>query len=221
MNQDEHTSSETTIIVSASAVPLGADDFDHAAWDAAQSVTLARYWSGAEAPAARRAEARLLCCDAALCVRFVCRVGEPLIVSEEARLDVKTIGLWDRDVCEMFVAPGADDPTIYYEFEAAPTGEWLDLRLDWSTNKRETDWEYHSGMTAGARITSGETTTIICVPWRAFGRAGAPAAGERWRANLFRCVGDGATRGYIAWRPTLTPAPDYHVPRVFGTLLFA
>jgi hypothetical protein len=28
--------------------------------------------------------------------------------------------------------------------------------------------------------------------------------GDVWRGNLFRCVGGGDTRGYLAWQPTYT-----------------
>ena len=43
---------------------------------------------------------------------------------------------------------------------------------------------------------------------------------EQWRANLFRCVGSGDTRGYLAWQPTRTPEPAFHLPAAFGWLKF-
>jgi hypothetical protein len=58
------------------------------------------------------------------------------------------------------------------------------------------------------------------VPWSALGVA-SPRKGANWRANLYRCVGAGATRGYLAWQPTLTPEPSFHVPAKFGWLRFA
>jgi hypothetical protein len=47
-----------------------------------------------------------------------------------------------------------------------------------------------------------------------------PQPGERWRANLFRCVGKDPSRGYLAWRPTHAPEPAFHVPAAFGWLQF-
>ena len=176
--------------------------------------------SGAEAPAGRWAEARVLWTEEALLVRFVCRQTEPLIVTDAPRLDQKTVGLWERDVCEIFVAPCVHDPERYSEFEIAPTGEWLDLALrQLPDGKREADWNYRSGMTAAARIDEGSVTMALSIPFIAL--AGAPPrAGECWRVNLYRCVGEGPTRGYLAWRPTLTPQPDFHVPHRFGWLEF-
>ncbi len=45
-----------------------------------------------------------------------------------------------------------------------------------------------------------------------------PAAGDVWRVNLFRCVGPEAPERYLAWRPTGTPEPNFHVPEVFGSV---
>ena len=200
---------------------ISPDSFDHPLWDGARPVLIERYWSGAEAPPERHAEARLVWTDEALLVRFVCRQHEPLVIGDEPRTDMKTIGLWDRDVCEIFLAPEASTPERYYEFEAAPTGEWLDLSILWTPEGRQTDWEFRSGMRAAARVERESVTVVMRVPFTSLlGRAGAPRVGERWRANLFRCVGAGETRGYLAWQPTYTPEPGFHVPEKFGWLEF-
>jgi hypothetical protein len=201
-------------------VRVGVDELDHEEWARARPVRLARYWSGADAPAARRAEARLLWDAEALLARFVCEQREPLVVSANPERERKTIGLWERDVCEMFVAPLEDDPARYFEFEVAPTGEWLDLALRVTAEGRATDWDFYSGMTAAARISDASVAVAMRVPWAAFGILAAPRAGERWRVNLFRCVGEGETRGYITWQPTLAPEPNFHVPEKFGRLQF-
>ncbi len=203
-------------VTSEVAVP----SFDHEAWGRARAAHITRYWSGAPAPAWRHAEARAIWSDEALTVRFVCRQAEPLVIAEAPCLSEKSIGLWDRDVCEMFVAPDArQTPDEYFEFEAAPTGEWLDLGIRHTPSGRETDWHYDSGMIAAARVATDSVTIMIRVSWGAFGRV-EPKAGERWRVNLFRCVGTGGGRGYLAWQPTRTPQPNFHVPKAFGWLLF-
>ncbi|HLL15864.1 MAG TPA: carbohydrate-binding family 9-like protein [Pyrinomonadaceae bacterium] len=196
-------------------------ELDHEEWARARPVRLARYWSGEAAPPARQAEARLLWDEEALSARFVCEQREPIVASASPERGWKTMGLWDRDVCEMFVAPSVSDPSCYFEFEVAPTGEWLDLAVRMTTEGRETDWGFYSGMTAAARIHADSIIVAMRVPWDAFGMVAAPRAGERWRVNLFRCVGEGETRGYIAWLPTLAPEPNFHVPEKFGWLHFA
>lgn len=193
-------------------------ELDHVAWNDAPSVHITRYWSGAEAPPARHLEARVIWSGEALRVRFTCRQAEPLVVNPHPQGEAKTMNLWERDVCEIFVAPDPGTPGRYLEFEAAPTGEWLDLAVRQTPSGRETDWQFRSGMTVAARVASSEVEIAMRLPWQAFGRA--PQAGDEWRANLFRCVSAGAERGYLAWRPTLTPEPNFHVPEVFGRLLF-
>ena len=199
------------------SIDVAAADLEHNAWSSARAVHLTRYWSGEEAPAGRHAEARALWTEAALCVRFVCRQSEPLIVNTTPQTNVKTIGLWERDVCEIFIAPDASVPERYFEFEAAPTGEWLDLGIQQLPHARETDWEYQSGMTVAAYLSTDQIMIAMRIPWDAFSRY-APTAGERWRANLFRCVGASDGRGYLAWRPTRTTQPNFHVPQAFGWL---
>lgn len=195
-----------------------ASDLFHAEWERAAPCRIVRYWSGEAAPPHRHAEARVLWSEKALCVRFLARQSEPLVTSLTPQTTEKTIGLWERDVCEIFIAPNEREPENYFEFEAAPTGEWIDLRLNWTPQNRQTDWEYRSGMTAAGSIEEGRILIAMRVPWEAFGQR--PEGGERWRVNLMRCVGTGADRGYLMWQPTRTPQPNFHVPQAFGWLRF-
>lgn len=199
--------------------PVGVAEFEHAAWNEARPVHLTRYWSGRAAPAARHAEARVLWDDDGLCVRFMCQQAEPPVVNRSPTLERKTLGLWERDVCEFFVAPDAAAPENYFEFEAAPTGEWLDVAVNWRADGRDSNWEFQSGMRTAARPAGEIIAIAMRVPFAAFGRAPA-RAGARWRANLFRCVGTGRERGYLAWQPTHTAEPNFHVPQKFGWLIF-
>ena len=197
---------------------LNAADLNSAEWNNAQRVQIDRYWSGAPAPANRHAEARMLWSTKALHVRFVCHQAEPLVVSEKPQTLTKTMGLWDRDVCEIFIAPDPHVIERYLEFEAAPTGEWLDVAIHWTAEKRESDWQFNSHLTTAARVENDRVTIAMRIPWNHW--IHEPQKGERWRMNLFRCVGKDPNRGYLAWRPTRTPEPNFHVPQVFGWLRF-
>ena len=128
------------------------------------------------------------------------------------------MGLWDRDVCEIFIAPDPQVVERYFEFEAAPTGEWLDVAIHWMPDKRESDWKFDSHMTTSSHSLEGSITISIRIPWNHW--IHEPQKGERWRVNLFRCVGKDPNRGYLAWQPTRTPEPGFHLPQVFGWLLF-
>lgn len=192
-------------------------DLNNRAWKRGDEIAIATYWNGVEAPAGRRFDVRMLWSAAALYVRFEVAQTEPLVVSEKPQLAKKTMRLWDRDVCELFLAPDASEPRRYAEFEIAPTGEWLDLMVDW-TKDEPRDWEYLSGMESAARVETGKVTMAMKIPWTAFD--GKPKAGDTWLGNLFRQVGSGETRGYLAWSPTMTKEPQFHVPEKFGEFIF-
>ena len=198
---------------------LAVTDFTNADWSNTRRIQITSYWSGEEAPRERQAEARILWSKKALHVRFICHQDEPLIISDKPQTEKKTMGLWDRDVCEIFIAPDPNVVERYLEFEVAPTGEWLDVAIDLTTGKREADWEFNSHMTTAAKVERNYVTLAMRIPWNHW--IHEPQKGERWRVNLFRCVGKDPGRGYLSWQPTRTPQPSFHVPKAFGWLRFA
>lgn len=193
-------------------------DLDNQLWKTADEIKIERYWSARPAPSGRRAVVRLLWSRSALYVRFEAIQSEPLIVSSKPNLSVKTIGLWDRDVCEIFIAAERARPSRYFELEIAPNGEWIDLGIEVTPQKRITDWDYVSGMTSSVRIDKDRVVMAIKIPFASLGKT--PRTGDVWLGNLFRCVGAGAARGYLAWRPTGTKDPAFHVPEAFGEFHF-
>ena len=200
------------------AADLEVSDLDNVAWANGRPVSINRYWSGEPAPKSRRAEARLLWSDRALHVRFSCHQAETLIINAAPQIDEKTMGLWDRDVCEIFIAPDPNALEHYFELEAAPTGEWLDVAIQWQPQGRTSDWNFDSRMTTAARLEDDLLTLAMRIPWTA--SIPQPQPGDRWRVNLFRCVGKDPDRGYLAWQPTKMPKPGFHLPEVFGWLIF-
>jgi alpha-galactosidase len=193
-------------------------DLNNPKWAEAEEVPVTKYWSGETAPPGRHFKARLLWSETALYVRFEANQSEPLIISENPNLNSKTIGLWDRDVCEIFLAPDLNEFRRYFEFEVAPTGEWLDLAVHQLPDRRETDFEYLSGIQTAARIEKDKVWIAFKVEWKAFGKT--PKPGDMWKGNILRCISAGETRGYLAWQPTETAAPNFHVPEKFGEFEF-
>ncbi|MEP6923146.1 MAG: carbohydrate-binding family 9-like protein [Pyrinomonadaceae bacterium] len=194
------------------------DDFKHKIWCQAENVSLMKYWSGALAPLERRATARLLWTNSALMARFDCQQHEPFVINQNPQTDVEAEKLWERDVCEIFVAPDKNKSEKYFEFEVAPTGEWLDYAVTQLSDCREIDTNYDSGVKTTTQIFENSFSLIFRIEWEAFGKK--PKIGDEWLGNLFRCIGTGTTRGYLAWQPTLTLEPNFHVPQAFGTLKF-
>ncbi len=195
------------------------DDLDHAAWESAAPIKVKSNWNGMRAPVKRRFEARMLWTQRALYVKFDANQGEPPVINKFPTLHKKTLRLWERDVCELFVAPDKSEPQKYFEFEVAPTGEWLDLQIELDSAGRRTDTEYQSGMRTMTRIGHDLIVMALRVEWTAFGVT--PNPGDVWLGNLYRCVGRGKTRGYIAWSAPRTETPDFHVPERFGEFRFA
>jgi hypothetical protein len=204
------------IHASRAASDFEVSDLDNKQWDRAQSIPINKYWSGADAPETRHSSAQLLWTERALYVRFISNQGEPPVVSAMPKTNEKSLGLWDRDVCEIYIGTRPNEPERYFEFEAAPTGEWIDLGIRQLSDHRETDWDFKSGMTAAGRVEHGRTVIAMRIPWKAIGAS--PRQGARFRTNLYRCVGSGKDRGYLAWRPTHSPEPNFHVPAAFGWL---
>jgi len=194
------------------------NNLDDKKWKQAKYYSIDKYWSGENAPEGRRFKVKLLWSNSALYVRFEANQTEPLVVSEKPNLKSKTKGLWERDVCEIFLAPNKANERKYFEFEIAPNGEWIDLGIYQKLDERIIDWNYNSEMQSAAQVEKDKFIAAIKVEWKAFGKT--PKANEIWTGNLFRCVGAGKTRGYLAWSPTFTSEPNFHVPEAFGEFKF-
>lgn len=193
-------------------------ELDHKSWKEANEISVGQYWSGETVPQERQFKTRILWSDTAVYVRFEANQHEPLVVSDKPNLLTKTRGLWDRDVCEIFLAPDRAEPRKYFEFEIAPNGEWIDLGIHQKPAERITDWDYASGMKSAARVEKNKVWMAIKIDWKAFQKR--PAPGDVWLGNIYRCIGKDPTRGYLAWSPTETKEPAFHVPEKFGEFEF-
>ncbi len=121
------------------------------------------------------------------------------------------IGLWERDVVEAFIASDTNNVRRYTEYEVSPTNERLDVKIP------EKDFAWSSGFESATRVDDKHRrwTAEMRIPWAALSEM-KPAAGARWRINLYRC--DYANRAFLAFNPTLTGS--FHTPERFGFLEF-
>lgn len=193
-------------------------DLDSELWERGASERLTTHWDDTHTPEHRHVTFVALWSDEHFYIRFETADLEPAVIADEPNLQGKTIGLWDRDVCEIFIAPDKNEPRRYFEFEVAPTGEWLDVAIDLTGGQRVSDWEYASGMQTAAQIEADQIVMAIKIPFTAFGKT--PQRGDVWLGNIFRCVGTDPNRGYLAWSPTFTEVPAFHVPERFAELHF-
>ncbi len=184
-----------------------------AAWEMAQPIVFSADWQGRNADPQRRTEVRLLWSPACLFLRFRASYREIYVYAGgNSRRDQ----LWLRDVAEVFIRRGVDDPGHYLEFEISPNGDWLDL--DISPGRKfdlMCDLKTRVVIDPKSRVWIAE----LAIPFRCL----TPEfnAGETWRLNFFRVEGAEPNRFYSSWQATRTPQPNFHVPEVFGELRFS
>ncbi len=96
------------------------------------------------------------------------------------------VGLWDRDVVEMFLGYDWQHIRHYREFEIAPTGDWIDLAID--LDKHSYDHSWRSGWHSMARIDEAHKSLVRCGSNPAFFRE--PRTGTRGNQMAWQPVSD-------------------------------
>ena len=130
--------------------------------------------------------------------------------------------LRETDVVEVFLKPESCDD--YFEIEVSPLGEYLDAHV--IKPRVDVDFRWNSGLRTKVRINEKKRIwhALFSLPFQpiieASSLAELPEVGAAWRLNLYRIAGEGAEREYLAWRPTFTRQPDFHVSSAFGNLIF-
>jgi alpha-galactosidase len=184
------------------------------AWNSALPIRFHQDWQGKNDDLLRETEARLLWTRDTLYLRFLARYRS-ITVFDDAEPDGRRDQLWNRDVAEIFLQPAGSDPRCYKEFEVSPNGFWIDL--DIGPGKKQ---DLKSGLKRRANVDHKNKLwkAELALPVTSLTARFDPA--EVWRVNFYRVEGPKEPRFYSAWRPTGTPAPNFHVPESFGELLF-
>ena len=203
----------------AHAAPLGAAKLtidgrgDEAVWGKAKPVTWTTAWSGDETTI--RTRARVLWSPKALYVLFELD-GAHLFVDRDKPVGEERAKLWAEDCVELFLDTTPASPKSYYEVEVGPFGHFLDVAVD----GKKSDVAWSADLEIGATRDEAAHTATIELAMRApevvAALAGAP---ERLPFALYRTEGK-SPRTYLAWSPTRTSTPNFHVPERFGALVF-
>ncbi len=183
----------------------------HPAWEDASPVWLDYASLDATARPEMATEVRLLWTQENLYLRYVCPFEELTVF--DPPLEEEREGLWERDVVEAFIGAHPDRLSRYLEFEVAPNGEQLDLKIDLP----DKDLAWSSGFVSEVEVhdATQRWTAVLRIPLEAF-EAPLPEPGTRWRMNLYRC--DRASEAFLSWRAVLTGS--FHTPERFGILHF-
>lgn len=185
------------------------------AWEKAPPIRFDTDWQGKNADPQLETEAQLLWTPEALYWKVSARY-RVLTVFPDAEPNGRRDQLWDRDVAEIFLQPEGSRLREYKEFEVSPNGYWIDL--DIAEGKKQ---DLQSGLKR--RVSIFQETKVwvaeLALPMKSLTAQFDPA--QSWRVNFYRVEGPAEPRFYSAWRPTGTPAPNFHVPEAFGRLVFA
>ena len=100
-----------------------------------------------------KTQVRAFWTDDFLYLLFVCPY-EVLNLFLPPQNDKPRHGLWDRDVVEMFLGSDWNNIGHYREFEIAPTGDWIELAINFDLKTRQTADEinWSSGWQRMAKI---------------------------------------------------------------------
>jgi hypothetical protein len=184
-------------------------------WQNAIPVTFCADWQGKNADPGRETQARVLWSWQSLYLRFDCRYRE-IFTFDDSDASGRRDHLWDRDVAEAFLQPDPSQERFYRELEVSPNGMWVDLDIFPSGRA-----DLKSGLRRSVVVDEKSRTWAaeLAIPLKSLTTKFDPAA--IWRANFYRVEGTKEPRAYLAWQPTHSPQPNFHVPKAFGKLRFA
>lgn len=184
-------------------------------WQKAHPVVFCSDWQGKNPDEQRETQVRVLWSQQTLYLRFECRFRD-LYVFADSDPNGRRDHLWDRDVAEAFLQPDPAREHYYREFEVSPNGMWIDLDIFPGGLA-----DLKSGLKKSVVLdTDGHRWTAeLAIPLKALTPNFDPKA--IWRANFYRVEGTKEPRAYLAWQPTGTAQPNFHVPSAFGRLRFA
>ena len=183
-------------------------------WQLSEPISFCTDWRGENPDPSLTTEVRALWSASTLYLRFVCLYRE-LFVFEGSDPNGRRDHLWDRDVAEAFLQPEPSPERYYKEFEVAPNGMWIDLDISPSGLA-----DLKSGMSRSVHVDEVNRAWVaeLKLSFRSLVREFDPD--KIWQANFYRIEGQAEPRQYMAWQPTFTPEPNFHVPEAFGKLRF-
>ena len=126
--------------------------------------------------------------------------------------------LYKEEVFEVFLDPEGDG-LGYFELEVNPNNAILDGAMRRVRSGYRKDFGWHcAGLETAVRVFPGGWAAELRIPFESV-TSGAPAPGQRWRANFTRIDRPpGEPRELSAWSPT--GLAQFHVPSRFGVLEF-
>ncbi|MBS2015567.1 MAG: DUF362 domain-containing protein [Deltaproteobacteria bacterium] len=189
------------------------DGATDAAWSSASPVTFDTDWSGAATTTSTTV--RALWSKKGLYLLWNLH-GAGVNVDESRPIATEREKLYEEDCVEVFLGPDPAERTRYFEVEVGPLGHFLDLSVDRRSKKSDVGWSSKPKIATKVDRDGHEVTIEVALFAPEIAAALAP--GARLPLALYRMEGK-APRRYLAWSPTRTAKPNFHVPDAFGTLV--
>ena len=189
------------------------DGVAEAAWNSAPAVTFATDWRGE--PAASSTSVRALWNKDAFYMLWTLE-GASVNSDPSKPLTADREKLYDEDCAEVFFTPDAAERTRYFEVEVGPLGHFLDVAVDRKAKKNDVGWS--SVPEIKTVVDRDKHHVTIEIALRAPEIVRALKAGAVLPLALYRMEGK-APRQYLAWSPTRTEKPNFHVPDAFGSIV--
>jgi uncharacterized protein (DUF362 family) len=183
------------------------------AWSGATAVSFDTDWSGAKTGTTTRVRAAWS--KSALYLLWELE-GAGIAVDASRPVKTEREKLYEEDCVELFFTPDPAQRSKYLEVEVGPLGHFFDLAVDRKTNKSDIAWS--SQPEIATKVDRDRHRATIEAAFRAPEIVHALESGKRLPFALYRMEGK-SPRLYLAWSPTRTPKPNFHVPEAFGTLL--
>lgn len=190
---------------------------DVGVWDALPKIT-PLWLADGSAPALQATVVRACFDDDALYVRYDCYDND--IWGTYTQRDEP---IYEQEVVEIFIAPGAEDPVHYFEFQVSPDGILFDAKIFNPTSTRadlkvNVEWNCPNiRWTAERNDAAGVWWAALAIPWDGITDDGCVPA--QCRANFYRIERPHtAETEYSCWSPTMTSPADFHKPARFGIL---
>lgn len=195
-------------------VPLTADPQSQF-WKDVKGIVITTNYAGQPVPN-NRMEVRSRWTPDHLYILYVCDYDD-LTLKPNPTTTEETNQLWNWDVAEAFLGADFNDIARYKEFQVSPQGEWVDLDIDRSRQKRGAGVAWNSGFEVKARIDKAKKVWYgeMKIPFDKLG-VSSPKDGTQIRAGIYRCAGSEPDRKLISWQ--ITGARSFHVPERFGIL---
>lgn len=184
-----------------------------AVWSKAKPVRFDTDWAGK--PTGIFTEARFLWAQSALYVLWQVE-GTALFVDTSRPVELERERLYQEDCVELFLGPKESEPKHYFEIESGPFGHYFDLDVDRAKKTENAAWS--SGHRIGTSRDPEKHVAVLEVALESKDVTSALVPGAKLPLALYRMEGK-APRHYLAFRPTRTKSPNFHVPEAFGRLV--